>query len=168
MNVQGCRWDCFPLGPLTCKNAANYGYEGAGATYSVLSGSLGHRWDRVTFQVPMPAGLFTEYDGDELEPSYRALSESIGALRLWLRRARAGVQANSGSTVETKFSVPITQCSCGYDFYWFLWYMMSVLVAQRVKNLPAVQEAQVRSLGWENLLEERMATHSSILAWRIP
>ena len=37
-----------------------------------------------------------------------------------------------------------------------------------VKNLPAVQETQVRSLGQEGPLEEGMATHSSILAWRIP
>ena len=37
-----------------------------------------------------------------------------------------------------------------------------------VKNLPAVQETQVWSLGWEDLLEKDMATHSSILAWRIP
>ena len=37
-----------------------------------------------------------------------------------------------------------------------------------VKNLPAVQETQVRSLGWEDPLEMGMATHSSILAWRIP
>ena len=37
-----------------------------------------------------------------------------------------------------------------------------------VKNLPAVQETWVLSLGWENPLEEGMATHSSILAWRIP
>ena len=37
-----------------------------------------------------------------------------------------------------------------------------------VKNLPAVQEMWVRSLGWEDILEEGMATHSSILAWRIP
>ena len=37
-----------------------------------------------------------------------------------------------------------------------------------VENLPAMQEAQVRSLGWEDPLEEGMATHSSILAWRIP
>ena len=36
-----------------------------------------------------------------------------------------------------------------------------------VKNLPAVQEAWVQSLGWEGLLEEVMATHSSVLAWRI-
>ena len=42
------------------------------------------------------------------------------------------------------------------------------LVAQIVKNLPAMRETQVQSLGWEDLLEEGMATHSSILAWRIP
>ena len=42
------------------------------------------------------------------------------------------------------------------------------LVAQMVKNLPAVQETQVQSLGWEDSLEKEMATHSSILAWRIP
>ena len=37
-----------------------------------------------------------------------------------------------------------------------------------VKNLPAMQETQVRSLGWEDLLEKGTATHSSVLAWRIP
>ena len=41
-------------------------------------------------------------------------------------------------------------------------------MAQMVKNLPAVQETQVQSLGREDPLEKRMATHSSILAWRIP
>ena len=41
-------------------------------------------------------------------------------------------------------------------------------VAQMVKNLPAMQETWVRSLGWEDPLEKRKATHSSILAWRIP
>ena len=41
-------------------------------------------------------------------------------------------------------------------------------MAQTVKNLPAVQETWVQSLGWEDPLEESMATHSSILAWRIP
>ena len=40
--------------------------------------------------------------------------------------------------------------------------------AQWVKNLPAKQETQVQSLGWEDSLEKGMATHSSILAWRIP
>ena len=37
-----------------------------------------------------------------------------------------------------------------------------------VKKLPAMRETQVQSLGWEDVLEEGMATHSSILAWRIP
>ena len=41
-------------------------------------------------------------------------------------------------------------------------------MAQRVKNLPAMQETQVRSLGWEDPLEKGMATHPSVLAWRIP
>ena len=42
------------------------------------------------------------------------------------------------------------------------------LVAQIVKSLPAMWEIWVQSLGWEDPLEEGMATHSSILAWRIP
>ena len=46
-------------------------------------------------------------------------------------------------------------------------YLWASLVAQMVKNLPAIQETQVQSLGWEDPLEKAMATHSSILAWRI-
>ena len=42
-----------------------------------------------------------------------------------------------------------------------------MLAAQMIKNLPAMQESQVPSLGWEDPLEKQMATHSSILAWRI-
>ena len=48
--------------------------------------------------------------------------------------------------------------SCAFD----------VLMAQMAKNLPAIQETQVRSLGLEDPLENGMATHFSILAWRIP
>ena len=49
-----------------------------------------------------------------------------------------------------------------------LQYSWASLVAQLVKNLPAMQETQVPSLGWEDPLEKGKATHSSILAWRIP
>ena len=49
----------------------------------------------------------------------------------------------------------------GYPLHW------AFLVAQMVKNLPAMRETWVRSLGWEDPLEKGMATHSSILAWRI-
>ena len=48
--------------------------------------------------------------------------------------------------------------------YRLLW---ASLVAQSVKNLPAVQETRVLSLGWEDPLEKEMATHCSILAWKI-
>ena len=51
---------------------------------------------------------------------------------------------------------------------YLLQYYWDSLVTQLVKNLPAMQETWVRSLGWEDPLEEGMATHSSILAWRIP
>ena len=46
--------------------------------------------------------------------------------------------------------------------------LLKPLVVQLVKTLPAIQEAQVLSLGWEDPLEQGMATHSSILAWRTP
>ena len=45
---------------------------------------------------------------------------------------------------------------------------LDTLIAQLVKNPPAMWEMWVRALGWEDPLEKGMATHSSILAWRIP
>ena len=47
-------------------------------------------------------------------------------------------------------------------------FLRASLVAQRLKRLFAMQETWVRSLGWEDSLKKEMATHSSILAWRIP
>ena len=44
----------------------------------------------------------------------------------------------------------------------------NLFVAQMIKNLPAMQETQVQSLSWEDLLEKGMATHYRILAWKIP
>ena len=61
-------------------------------------------------------------------------------------------------------AVPFMTCSIfGEEFPGW-----SSLVAQQVKNLPAMQETWVRSLGGEDPLEKGKATHSSILAWRIP
>ena len=56
----------------------------------------------------------------------------------------------------------------GEELSYPLQYSWASLVAQTVKNLPAMQGTGVRSLGWEDLLEEGLATHSSTLAWRIP
>ena len=47
-------------------------------------------------------------------------------------------------------------------------FVKAVFVVQLVKNLPAMWETCVQSLGWENLLEKGKATHSIVLAWRIP
>ena len=56
----------------------------------------------------------------------------------------------------------------GYHSRIPLQYSWAFLVAQLVKNLPAMQETCVRSLGWEDPLENGKATHCNILAWRIP
>ena len=50
----------------------------------------------------------------------------------------------------------------------YLWYDVASLVGQTVKNLPVMQETKIQSLGWKDPLEKEMATHSTILAWRIP
>ena len=63
------------------------------------------------------------------------------------------------------------QMHMSYTVFGFVILQLSIgasLVAQRVKSLPAVREAWVRSLGREDPLEKGMVTHSSILAWKIP
>ena len=57
------------------------------------------------------------------------------------------------------------------SFFWFIYrypQFLYSLVVQTVKSLPAMRETQVQSLGQEDPLEKEMATHSSILSWRIP
>ena len=63
--------------------------------------------------------------------------------------------------------MPVLGRSPGEGISYPLQYSWTSLVAQMVKNPPAMQETWVRSLGWEDPLEEGMATHSIILAWRI-
>ena len=67
-------------------------------------------------------------------------------------------------------SIPGSGRSAGEGISYPLQYSQAswVLVALLVKNPPAIQETWVRSLGWEKPLEKGKATHSSILAWRIP
>ena len=79
-------------------------------------------------------------------------------------------QAGSGSTAGARAppSIPRKDTACLTVLSHSPSPVWASLVAQIVKNLPAMRETQVQSLGWEDLLEEGMATHSSILAWRIP
>ena len=92
----------------------------------------------------------------------------------------------NGYKREAKRKELIFQVWCSKEYFWFCSKIRhfppqgkktskthffrgpSSLVAQMVKNLPARPETCVRFLGWEDPMEEDMATHSSILAWRIP
>ena len=64
--------------------------------------------------------------------------------------------------------IPGSERSPGEGIGYPLQYPWAFLVAQMVKNLPTVKKTWLQSLGWEDPLEEGMANHSSILAWRIP
>ena len=65
-------------------------------------------------------------------------------------------------------SIPGSGRFAGEGIGYPIQYSWASLVAQLVKNLPAMQETWVRSLGWEDALEKGKATHPRILAWRIP
>ena len=71
---------------------------------------------------------------------------------------------NTGDPV----SIPGSGRSAGEGIGYPLQYCWASLVAQLVKNLPAMRETWVRSLGWEDTLEKGKATHPSILAWKTP
>ena len=76
--------------------------------------------------------------------------------------------ANTGDTRDVGLIFPGLRSSPGEGIDYALQYSWASLVAQRVKNLPAMWETCLQSLGWEDPLEEVMTTHSSILACRIP
>ena len=69
---------------------------------------------------------------------------------------------------EKNLGTLLTRHICWWWICSFCLRKAASLVAQRLKRLPAMRETWVRSLGWEDPLEKEMATHSSILAWRIP
>ena len=93
-------------------------------------------------------------------PSSRGSSQSRDQTRV---SHIAGRHFTSGATRESH-KVYRSDLSKVYPLY----YVGAALVAQLVKNLCAMQETWVQFLGWEGPLEKGMATHSSILAWRIP
>ena len=73
----------------------------------------------------------------------------------------------SACNAEDPGSIPGSGRSSGEGIGYHLQYSWASLVAQMVNHLPAMWETWVQSLGWEDPLEEDMATYSSILAWRI-
>ena len=80
----------------------------------------------------------------------------------------SSVGKESACNARNSNSIPGLESSPGEGIGYPLQHSWAFLVAQMVKNLPAMLETWVQSLGWEDALEEGMETHSSILAWRIP
>ena len=80
----------------------------------------------------------------------------------------SSVGKESASNAEDPGWIPGSGRSAGEGIGYPFQYSWTSLVAQLVKNPPAMWETWVQSLGWEDPLEEGKATHSSILAWRIP
>ena len=86
----------------------------------------------------------------------------------WQFSPDSSVGKESTCNAGVPSSIPGSGCSTGERIDYPLQYSWASLVAQLLKNLPAMRETWVRALGWEDALEKAKATHSSILAWRIP
>ena len=85
-----------------------------------------------------------------------------------INTSSSSVGKDSNCNAGDPGSIPGLGRSDGEGRGYPLQYPWASLVAQLLKNLPAMRETWVRSLGWENPLENGKATHSSVLAWRIP
>ena len=90
-------------------------------------------------------------------------------LTMWSRSSpHSSVGKESTCNAGDPDSIPGSGRSPGEGIGYPLQYSWPLLAVQLVKNPPAMWETWVRSLGWEDPLEKEKATHSSILAWRIP
>ena len=96
------------------------------------------------------------------------MSELNSSYLLKILSHHSSVGKESACNAEDPSSIPGSGRSPGEGIGYQLQYSWAYLVAQLVKNPPAMQETWVRSLGWEDSLEKGKATHFSILAWRIP
>ena len=80
----------------------------------------------------------------------------------------SSVGKESACNAEDPSLIPGSGRSAGDGIAYPLQYSWASLMAQLVMNLPAISETWTQSLGWEDHLEEGMATHANIIAWRIP
>ena len=96
----------------------------------------------------------------------RSLAASRSCLVFCFPNSSVGKE--SACNAESPGLIPRSGRSPGEGIGYPLQYSWASLVAQLVKNLPAMWETWVQSLGWKDPIEKGKATHSSILAWRIP
>ena len=93
---------------------------------------------------------------------------SFGAYFVTMGFPGSSVGKESACNAGDSGLMPGSGRSPGKGIGYLLQYSWASLVSQLVKNLPAIWETWVQSLGWEDPLEKGKATHSSVLAWRIP
>ena len=110
---------------------------------------------------------------DPLEKGMRTHSSITVPSWVWYYHLHLGFPGSSGGEEPTckagdSGSIPGLGRSPGEGTGYPLQYLLVSLMAQTVKNLPAMWDTWVWSLNWEDSQEGHMATHSSILAWRIP
>ena len=142
---------CDPMGCSSPGSSVHGIYQARILEWAVISFSGGSYWTRVWTHDSYRLVLCTNNFSWNYENGLCFKSE-FWFLCLW---AEAAIE--SSGALEPDWGFGVHHPSYGAS-----------LIAQSVKNLPAVQETWVRSLGWEDPLEKEMATHSSILAWKIP
>ena len=114
------------------------------------------KWSAILFPFLLFFGTLNEMQKDR--------RGTLSLKKYYLHRTGMVIQHSSWNK---NFSSEIRSRWYGICKKW-LWFILGPLVAQTIKNLPAVRETQTRSPGQEDPLEKGTATHSSILAWRIP
>ena len=107
-------------------------------------------------------------DWEDLLEKGKATHSSILAWRIPWASLIAQLVKNPPASAGDPSSIPELWRSAGEGIGYWLQYSWASLVVQLVKNPPAMQETWLPSLGWDDPLEKGKATHSSILAWRIP
>ena len=113
-------------------------------------------------------GLFFSCGKQGLLSSYGGWAAHCGGFSCCRGLPDSAVGKESACNAGDPSSTPGLGRSAGERIGYPLQYSWASLVAQLVKNPPAVRETWVQSLGWKDALEKGEATHSSMLAWRIP
>ena len=120
--------------------------------------------DTIVLQAPCPRGTGPSWSlNSHCSRTHKINLPPVMTLTMYFPCSKSCY--NSPLPADTVLTPNLAQAFKGLNL---TYHTGASLVAQTVKNLPAVWETQVRSLGREDPLEKRIATHSSILSWRIP
>ena len=156
----------FPPSPVLCQRRLSRKSSSMGSNESIPHNVTGDHWGLLHLY-GLPSHTALPHD-----PSYRCpqpLSPILSCLGfqafLWLVTGRWDSREHHHGVYRvlwTWWGAPGEGIGCPLQYSW------AFLMAQLVNNPPAMWETWIRSLGWEDPLEKGMATHSSVLAWRIP